>query len=84
LSKRVRAHEESTTEPGNPRTKEFITSLNTLVSPFDFEFGDYSIMEFIARSTSESSDKALDVWKNFLWEWTTERALPFETTYKHK
>jgi hypothetical protein len=29
-------------------------------------------------------DRALDIWKTFLWEWTTERALPFETSYKHK
>jgi hypothetical protein len=41
-------------------------------------------MEFFVRSNSETSDRALDVWKNFLWEWTTERALPFETSYKHK
>lgn len=40
-------------------------------------------MEFL-RSNTETADRALDVWKNFLWEWTTERALPFETTFKHK
>ena len=40
-------------------------------------------MEFF-RANTESTDRALDVWKNFLWEWTTERALPFETTYKQK
>ena len=40
-------------------------------------------MEFF-RTNTESSDRALDVWKNFLWEWTTERALPFETSHKHK
>ena len=84
LSKRVRALEESTTETENIRTQEFIQHLNSLLSPFGFNFGDYSTMEFFVRSNAETSDRALDVWKNFLWEWTTERALPFETTYKHK
>lgn len=41
-------------------------------------------MEFFNRSHLETSDKALDIWKTFLWEWSTERALPFETNYKHK
>lgn len=84
LSKRVRALEESATETGNARTEEFIGSLNALLSPFGFQFGEYSNMEFFIRSNSETSDRALDVWKNFLWEWSTERALPFETNYKHK
>lgn len=84
LSKRVRAHEESETNVGNLRTEEFIHSINELLSPFDMQFGDYTSMEFFVRSNSETSGRALDVWKNFLWEWTTERALPFETTYKHK
>jgi hypothetical protein len=83
LSKRVRALEENASETGNTRTQEFIEAINAIVAPFDFEFGDYSTMEFL-RSNTETSDRALDVWKNFLWEWTTERALPFETTYKHK
>jgi hypothetical protein len=83
LSKRVRAIEESAAETGNPRTQDFIESLNTLLSPFDIEFGDYSTMEFF-RTNTESSDRALDIWKNFLWEWSTERALPFETNHKHK
>jgi hypothetical protein len=82
LSKRVRALEETVTE-GNARTQDFIQSLNNLLLPFNIEFGDYSTMEFFKTNT-ESSDRALDVWKNFLWEWTTERALPFETTHKHK
>lgn len=41
-------------------------------------------MEFFVRLNADTTDRVLDVWKNFLWEWTTERALPFETTYKHK
>jgi hypothetical protein len=84
LSKRVRAIGESVPEIENLRSQEFIQSLNTLLSPLGFNFGDYSIMEFFVRSNTEKTDRALDVWKNFLWEWTTERALPFETTYKHK
>ena len=80
----MRAHEENETNMGNLRTEEFIHSINELLSPFEIQFGDYTTMEFFVRSNSETSDRALDVWKNFLWEWTTERALPFETTYKHK
>jgi hypothetical protein len=83
LSKRVRALEESPTETENTRTQEFIQNLNALLDPLGLLFGDYSTMEFF-RANTESMDRALDVWKNFLWEWTTERALPFETTYKHK
>ena len=83
LSKRVRALEESTLENENTRTQEFIQNLNALLHPLGLLFGEYSTMEFF-RSNTESTDRALDVWKNFLWEWTTERALPFETTYKQK
>ena len=84
LSKRVRALEESTTETENTRTQEFIQTLNSLLRPLNLTFGDYSTMEFFRAGTETHTDKALDVWKNFLWEWTTERALPFETTYKQK
>jgi hypothetical protein len=83
LSKRVRALEESTLENENTRTQEFIQNLNSLLNPLGLLFGEYSTMEFF-RANTESTDRALDVWKNFLWEWTTERALPFETTYKQK
>jgi hypothetical protein len=84
LSKRVRAHEESAVETGNARSEEFINAINNLLAPLDLKFGDYAGMEFFVRSGSETSDPALDVWKNFLWEWSTERALPFETNFKHK
>jgi hypothetical protein len=82
LSKRVRALEESETE--NRRTQKFITSLNSLLSPFDLKFGDYACMDFFMKPNSEVCDPALDVWKTFLWEWSTERALPFETSFKQK
>jgi hypothetical protein len=67
---------------GNARAEEYIRSLNSVLAPR--VFGDYATMELTGRSNVETSDKALDVWKTFLFEWTTERALPFETSYKQK
>ena len=86
----MRALEDTVPENENLRTQEFIHSLNTLLDPLEMTFGDYATLDFFVRSTSgqvePSSDqsRALDIWKNFLWEWTTERAFPFETSYKHK
>jgi len=86
----VRALEDTVPENENLRTQEFIHSLNTLLDPLDMTFGDYATLDFFVRSTnghfepSSDQSRALDIWKNFLWEWTTERALPFETSYKHK
>jgi hypothetical protein len=82
LSKRVKALEESVEEVSNVRAEEYIRSLNAVLSPRIF--GDYTTMELSNRSNLETSDKALDVWKTFLWEWATDRALPFETNYRHK
>ena len=66
----------------NARAEEYIRSLNSVLEPL--VFGDYATMEISNRTNPETSDKALDAWRTFLWEWTAERALPFETNYKQK
>jgi hypothetical protein len=79
LSKRVKAQEDTAAEASNIRGEEFVKALNAVLWPH--VFGEYSSLDFFAR---DPADGTLDLWKTFLAEWSTERAVPFETNYKDK